>query len=206
MKKLLFKIDDTLGRITETVTSLLMLIVVLVVLYSVLMRYVFNHPPFWTDRISIFANVGMILMGLSLTVRNGDLISMQALYEKISPMFALILDATWNVIILVFSLAFAWYGLEAAMIMPGQYWDFQDFCIDLGYTDGDDGNIVFRLFRTVEDVVGYAIRPFCVDGAVPQKYLAMLMPVSGVLLVISSLSVVVRDIVKIQDLREKLTN
>lgn len=202
MKKAIIKIDDALGRVTDHVTSLLLLIIVLVVLYSVVMRYIFDHPPFWSDRISIFANIGMILLGLSLTVRNGDLISMQALYEKISPMFALVLDATWNAIILVFSVIFAWYGLEAAITMPGQYWDFQDFCIDLGYSSAD-GNLAFRFFMMIENIVGYAVKPFCVDGAVPQKYLAMLMPVSGLLLVISSVGVIIRDIRKIQDLRDR---
>lgn len=203
MKKTIARLDHAIGRVTDHVTSLLMLTIVLVVLYNVIMRYVFNQPPFWTDRISIFANMGMILLGFSLTVRNGDLIAMQALYEKISPMSALLLESTWNLVILIFSMVFAWYGLETAMAMPGQYWDFQDFCIDLGYADDRDGNVVFMLFKLIEDVIGYAVRPFCVDGAIPQKYIAMLMPVSGLLLVIASIGVMVRDIGKIQDLRER---
>lgn len=202
MKISLAKLDRVLGRVTDYITSLLLLTVVLVVLYSVVMRYIFNHPSFWTDRITIFANVGMILLGLSLTVRNGDLIAMQALYEKVSPMVALLLETTWNGAILAFSAMFAWYGLEVAMTMPGQYWDFMDFCIDLDNAS-DGGNILFQIFMLVDDVVGYAVRPFCVDGAIPQKYLAMLMPISGLLLVIASVGVIVRDIRKIQNLRQQ---
>lgn len=201
MKKIIIKLDHALGRLTDQISCLLLLMIVLVVLYSVLMRYVFNHPPFWSDRISIFANIGMILFGLSLTVRSGDLISMQALYEKISPAFALYLDALWNVIILIFSLIYAWYGLEAATNMPGQYWDFQEFCIDLGSSQNGQENFLYIIFKSVEDIVGYAVRPFCVDGAIPQKYLAMLMPISGFLLVIASIGVFVRDAIKIIDLQ-----
>ena len=68
---------------------------------------------------------------------------MQALYEKISPMFALVLDATWNAVILIFSVVYSWYGLEAAVNMPGQYWDFQEFCIDLGYQQDAAENVLF---------------------------------------------------------------
>lgn len=205
MKRAILKLDHAIDRLTDHMTSLLLLMIVLVVLYSVVMRYVFNHPPFWSDRISIFANIGMILFGLSLTVRSGELIAMQALYEKISPMFALVLDATWNGVILIFSMIYAWYGLEVALNMPGQYWDFQDFCIDMGFAKETTENILFMIFRSFEDVVGFAVKPFCVEGAVPQKYLAMLMPASGVLLVIASIGVIVRDANKINTLRLKLT-
>lgn len=205
MKTIILKLDHALDRLTDHVTSLLLLMIVLVVLYSVVMRYVFNHPPFWSDRISIFANIGMILFGLSLTVRSGELIAMQALYEKISPMFALVLDATWNGVILIFSMIYTWYGLEVALNMPGQYWDFQDFCIDMGFAEETTTNVLFMIFKSFEEVVGFAVKPFCVEGAVPQKYLAMLMPASGVLLVIASIGVIIRDANKINTLRLKLT-
>ena len=197
------RIDGAIGRVTTLACNALLVLIVLVVLYNVMMRYVFDAPPFWTDRIGVFANIGMILFGLSLTVRDRELIAMQALYEKISPAFALILDATWNTLILIFSLIFAWYGLEAAINMPGQYWDFQDFCIDLDLGDDGGQSIVLKIVKSVETVVGMAVRPFCVDGAVPQKYLAMLMPVSGLLLVIASLGVLIEDAKQLRAMRAR---
>jgi TRAP-type C4-dicarboxylate transport system permease small subunit len=196
------KLDRALGVLTEQVSNILMLMIVIVVVYNVVMRYVFDVPPYWTDRIGVFANIGMILFGMSLTIRHRDLIAMQALYEKISPKFALILDAVWNFVILAFSMMFAWYGADAAINMPGQYWDFQDFCIDVGFGDGQTGNILFTILKSFESFVAFTIKPFCVDGAVPQKYLAMLMPVSGVLLVIASLGILIEDVKAIRA-REK---
>lgn len=201
VKRTLARIDRAVELLTDHVSNLLLLIIVLVVLYNVVMRYAFDSPPFWTDRISVFANMGMILFGLSITIRGRDLIAMQALYEKISPGLALALDATWNAIILIFSIIFAWYGLEAAVNMPGQYWDFQEFCIDLGQQEAAKENIIFLLLKSIEDVVAMMVRPFCVEGAVPQKYLAMLMPISGVLLVIASAGVLAQDAMKFNALR-----
>jgi TRAP-type C4-dicarboxylate transport system permease small subunit len=185
--------DRLIGTVTERISCVLLLVITIVVIYNVIMRYVFDAPPFWTDRIGVFGNITMILFGMSLTIRNRDLIAMQALYEKISPMFALVLDALWNAIILGFSLVFAWYGLEAAVNMPGQYWDFQDFCIDVGFGEPESENYLFLFFKLFEDLVSIAIQPLCVDGAVPQKYLAMLMPIAGVLLVIASLGILIED-------------
>jgi TRAP-type C4-dicarboxylate transport system permease small subunit len=192
-------VDRWIGILSEQLTRLIMLLLVIVVLYNVLMRYGFNAPPFWSDRVGTTANMAMVLFGISLTIRNRDLIAMQALYEIITPRAALLLDALWNAVILVFSAVFAWYGYQAADAMPGQYWDFQAFCIDLGMDSGEEG-VLITLFKSFEGLVGLLVQPFCVDGAVPQRVMAMLMPISGVLLLIASLGVIIEDIRKIKAL------
>ncbi len=161
MKTILHTLDRGLERASDHVTSLLLLTIAVVVLYSVVMRYVFLEPPFWTDVISMFANMGMILIGLSITVRSRELIAMQALYESISPRLALVLDAFWNLVILVFSVIYSWFGLEAALNIPGFYWEL---------------------------------------GGLEQKYPAMIMPLSGVLLIIASTGVLVQDLKRFRTL------
>ncbi len=205
MSNMIKRIDTAISWLTAQVTAIFLLVIVLVVLYSVLLRYVFDAPPFWSDRIGVFANMAMVLFGLSLTVRNRELIAMQGLYEKISKKFALSLDLTWNVVILIFALVFTWFGAEAAVNMPGQYWDFQEFCIDLGSGDGEPPGIVLSVIKAIESTIGSVVRPFCVDGAVPQRYLAMLMPVSGVLIVIACLGVLIEDIRTIAALKKRET-
>lgn len=190
-------LDRWIGILSEHLTRLIMLMLVIVVLYNVLMRYGFNAPPFWTDRVGTTANMAMVLLGISLTIRNRDLIAMQALYQIISPRSALILDAIWNAAIFAFSVMFAWYGYQTAIDMPGQYWDFQAFCIDLGM-GGDEDGLLIGIFTLFEDLIGVLVQPFCVDGAVPQRFMAMLMPISGVLMVIASLGVIIEDIKKLR--------
>lgn len=191
------QIDRVIRWVTSQITSIFLLIIVMVVLYSVLLRYVFDAPLFWSDRIGVFANMSMVLFGLSLTVRNRELIAMQGLYELISKPAALMLETFWNAVILIFALMFTWFGAEAAINMPGQYWDFQDFCIDFGEGEGSKPGFLLMAVKLIESGVGAIVRPFCVDGAVPQKYLAMLMPASGVLMVIASLAVLMEDIQEI---------
>ncbi len=123
MTRFLCRFDRWVDRLTDAACNSLLLATTLVVLYSVLMRYVFSNPPFWSDVVSTFGNVGMILLGLSISVRHRELIAMQALYEKISPRLALFLDATWNLVILVFAAHFTWHGLMAARKIPGFYWE-----------------------------------------------------------------------------------
>ena len=203
MTEILKRIDRAIAWLSRQITSAFLLLIVLMVLYSVLLRYVFDAPPFWTDRIGVFANMAMVLIGLSITVRNRELIAMQGLYEKISKNFALGLETMWNVVILIFALMFTWYGADAAANMPGQYWDFQEFCIDLSFGDEEAPGPLLAAIKFAESVIGAMVRPFCVDGAVPQRYLAMLMPISGVLIVLASLAVLIEDIRKISASRKK---
>jgi TRAP-type C4-dicarboxylate transport system permease small subunit len=203
MTEILKRMDRAIAWLSRQITSAFLLLIVLVVLYSVLLRYVFDAPPFWTDRIGVFANMAMVLIGLSITVRNRELIAMQGLYEKISKNFALGLETMWNVVILIFALMFTWYGADAAANMPGQYWDFQEFCIDLSFGDEEAPGPLLTAIKLVESVIGAMVRPFCVDGAVPQRYLAMLMPISGVLIVLASVAVLIEDIRKISASRKK---
>ena len=196
-------IDSAIGWISRQLSCLLLLLLVLVVLYSVVLRYVFNAPPFWTDRISVFANMTMVFVALGITVRNRELVAMQGLYEQISKPFAQVLEMIWVFVILIFGLVFTWYGAETAMNMPGQYWDFQDFCIDLGLGDVQSQSVLRQLVDFIESGVGAAIRPLCVDGAVPQKYLAMLMPISGVLVSLASLAVLFEDLKNFKNTRSQ---
>lgn len=188
--------DNLIGFLTEQITRIALTLIVVVVIYNVIMRYVMNAPPYWSDRVGTSANIAMVLLGLSLTIRARDLIAMQAFYEYLSPRLALYLDAVWNGAIMIFSAVFAWYGYEAAVNMPGQYWDFQDFCVDFGLPAQAE-SLLLKVLRLFEDGVGLIIKPFCVDGAVPQSTMAMLMPISGVLLILSSLGVVIEDLRKI---------
>jgi TRAP-type C4-dicarboxylate transport system permease small subunit len=197
MAEILKGIDRAIAWLSRQITSAFLLLIVLTVLYSVLLRYVFDAPPFWSDRIGVFANMAMVLLGLSITVRNRELIAMQGLYEKISKDFALTLETMWNVVILIFALMFTWYGADAAANMPGQYWDFQEFCIDLSFGDEEAPGALLAAIKLVESAIGAMVHPLCVDGAVPQRYLAMLMPISGVLIVVASLAVLIEDIRKI---------
>ncbi len=193
MVRALKAVGRFIDRTLDISATLLLGLLVLVVLYNVLLRYVFGEPPFWTDRVGTTANVAMVLIGLSLAVKHKDLIAMQALYDHLPKKAELALEALWNAVILAFSLVFVWYGYIAAVNMPGMYWDFQSFCIDLDSDPARSGGLL-SVVKTFETVIGLAIHPLCVDGAVPRRVLAMLMPIAGVLLVSASLRVLVENL------------
>lgn len=117
------RIDRFLDLGVSWLCNGVLLAMTLIVLYSVVLRYLFNDPPFWSDVLSTLGNVALVLFGLSVAIRRRDHIAMQAVYEKISPVFALVLDGFWNVLVLIFAVIFTVFGAEAAWKVPGFYWE-----------------------------------------------------------------------------------
>ena len=116
--------DRVLERTVDLICVLLLVGLVLVVIYAVIMRYIFLAPPFWGDTVSMLANVAMVLLGVGMAVRRRDLIAMQALYDRISPTFAMTLEVIWMTAIVIFSVMFTVYGYQFVEKLPGFYWEF----------------------------------------------------------------------------------
>ena len=116
-------IDYAIERTVNLICAGLLVGIVVVVLYTVVMRYVFLKPPFWGDTVSMLFNVAMVLLGVGLAVRRRDLIAMQALYDHISPRFAMTLEVVWMAGIVIFAMIFTLFGAQVVEKIPGFYWE-----------------------------------------------------------------------------------
>lgn len=123
MRALVSRLDRLLEALVEHACTVLIVMLTTIVLYSVVMRYVFLSPPFWGDTVAVLANVAMVLLGISMSVRKRDLVAMQALYEILSPRVAHALEMLWNLLILIFACLFTWYGYQTAQGISGEYWE-----------------------------------------------------------------------------------
>ncbi len=87
------------------------------------MRYVFRDPPFWGDTVSLFCNLGLVFTSYSLAVRDREEISSEALHALLPDIGVTVLVYSWQVMTVLFGLFLAWFGAEAALTVPGQYWE-----------------------------------------------------------------------------------
>lgn len=117
------ELDSLAKRIVRWTCAVLLLLMVGFTAYTVTMRYVFLDPPFWGDTLTMFANVGLVMFAFVVAAWENDHIAMQGFYALISPVKAALLDMIWNLVIVAFGLFLAWYGFEAAMDVPGQFWE-----------------------------------------------------------------------------------
>ena len=119
----LWVVDHWFWRVVISICGTFMLLTVIFTCYTVFMRYVMNNPPFWGDTVALFANIWMVLLSLAVSVRTRNQIAMQALYTRVSSAFAFWLEILWTVLILAFAIFLFFVGGQAALDVPGQFWE-----------------------------------------------------------------------------------
>ena len=83
----LFYLESTtrwLSTLSLAVGALVSVMLAFIVGYSVLMRYLFNHPQTWTDELSGYLLVLIVMMGLAEALRRGDHIGVDLLTGRLS--------------------------------------------------------------------------------------------------------------------------
>ncbi len=116
-------LDRVLQRILHLICGMFMLLTIVFTCYTVVMRYVFLNPPFWGDTVTLFANIWMVFLAVSLSVRKREQIAMQGIYSMLWPKLGFSLEILWLVLTLLVGVFLASVGLLAALNTPGEYWE-----------------------------------------------------------------------------------
>jgi TRAP-type C4-dicarboxylate transport system permease small subunit len=115
--------DRVLRAVVAWVSCTLLVLMVLFTVYTVIMRYVFKNPPFWGDTVALFCNIWLVLMAYSLAVRDREDIVSEGIYIYLSDSVVAALRYAWQVLTLVFGVYLIWYGIEASLTVPGEFWE-----------------------------------------------------------------------------------
>jgi len=112
-----------LSALVRNACGVLLVLMVLFTVYTVVMRYVFQNPPFWGDTLSIFCNIWVTMLGYSLAVRDRQDIALRGFYKLIPPLAGHLLDMLWSAMVFCFGLYLVWFGMVAAQNVPGMFWE-----------------------------------------------------------------------------------
>ena len=119
-----FRAVDRIVRSTIAwFTCSLLVLMVAFTIYTVVMRYVFHDAPFWGDTVALFCNIWLVLLAYALAVRDREDIASEGIYEFLTPKTVLVLRFAWRAMTFVFGALLFWFGLDAALNVPGQYWE-----------------------------------------------------------------------------------
>ncbi len=105
------------------VSCTLIVLMVAFTVYTVVMRYVFQDPPFWGDTVSLFCNIWLVLIAYALAVRDREDIASEGIYVYLKPGTVKALRFTWQAVTFLFGIFLIWFGLDAAQNVPGQFWE-----------------------------------------------------------------------------------
>lgn len=105
------------------VSCTLIVLMVAFTVYTVVMRYVFEDPPFWGDTVSLFCNIWLVLIAYALAVRDREDIASEGIYIYLKPGTVRVLRLAWQSMTMLLGIFLIGFGLDAALNVPGQFWE-----------------------------------------------------------------------------------
>lgn len=106
-------------KITEVVIVFLFVILVVVVFYQVVARYIFNDPPSWTEELARYCQVWIILLTSSVCIRKGTHLAVDYLSHKINRKVKETINIIMSALIVLYILAILIFGWK--LMIAGQY-------------------------------------------------------------------------------------
>lgn len=104
-------ISEVSGRVLMWLAWILMVIIV----WEVLLRSVFNHPTVWAHELSIMVFAALTILGGAYTLRYKAHVNMDLFYMRLSPRGRAILDIITFPFFLLFCVIILWLGWEFAL-------------------------------------------------------------------------------------------
>lgn len=96
------RIAPRANRLLENVTIGLFALLCIVVFGEVVARYLFNHPFFWSDEVTVYAFTWVAFLGAALALRDTRHIGISFFVEKLPPGGQGVLGILADVIVLTF--------------------------------------------------------------------------------------------------------
>ena len=108
------KCIDLMNRVLETIGVVLMLIMVIAVTYQVVMRYVFNNTPPWTEEVSLILMAWFVYFGVVIGFKENLHIGVTFIVEKFPKKMIFAIEILNNFLILGLSALFLHFGFSLA--------------------------------------------------------------------------------------------
>ena len=118
MKKILVLIRfiDNLNEWVGKMVSILIPALVLLLTFEAIVRYVFNAPTTWSYDIALFIFGYVGLLGGGYVHKRNQHITVDIIYERLSPRTKAVLDVFIGLFISVFLISMVVYGIEPAIL------------------------------------------------------------------------------------------
>jgi TRAP-type transport system small permease protein len=106
--------NDVLFRVLVVIASLGLATLSLLVIYSVVMRYVFNDAPDFVEPIALLLVILIAMFGAALKVREGGHIGLDSFVKKLPPKAQLVASAFQHLCLIALAVAIFFGSLQMA--------------------------------------------------------------------------------------------
>jgi TRAP-type C4-dicarboxylate transport system permease small subunit len=106
-------------KTTEFVIIFLFAVLVAVVFYQVVARYIFNDPPSWTEELARYCQVWIILLTSSICIRKGSHLAVDYMGHKLRGRLKRKINIVMSTLIALYVLVVTVFGWK--LMVVGQY-------------------------------------------------------------------------------------
>ncbi len=106
-------------KITEFVIIFLFTVLVAVVFYQVVARYIFNDPPSWTEELARYCQVWIILLTSSVCIRKGSHLAVDYFGHRLGEGLRKKINIVMSSLIILYILVVIVFGWK--LMVVGQY-------------------------------------------------------------------------------------
>lgn len=107
--KTIVRFVDKVSHLDAVVASVLLAVIVMLMGYGVVTRYVFNAPSSWVEEVCIALFIWMTFMGASALMRNDEVVRIDYLVRKLPAKAANFIDGLLRPILVMVAIAFMIY-------------------------------------------------------------------------------------------------
>jgi TRAP-type C4-dicarboxylate transport system permease small subunit len=106
-------------KVTEIVIIFLFVVLVAVVFYQVVARYIFNDPPSWTEELARYCQVWIILLASSICIRKGSHLAVDYFGHKLGAEAKRMINILMGSLIVLYIAVVIVFGWK--LMVVGQY-------------------------------------------------------------------------------------
>jgi TRAP-type C4-dicarboxylate transport system permease small subunit len=110
----------SIDKLCSAILRITLVLLVVIITYQVIMRYVFNSPPTWTEEISLILMIYLGLLGGAWGVKQDIHLSIKMFVSKLPAKPKDIVNLFSLILIFVFSLFIIKYGFELMQLTQFQ--------------------------------------------------------------------------------------
>lgn len=106
---------DAISRVNTLIgkaASFLILVLIVVLMYEVLSRYLFDAPTKWSNEISQYLLAGVVMLGSAYCLASREHVRVDVLYRNFSPRTRWAIEILTFLIVMAFVTAIVWKGGE----------------------------------------------------------------------------------------------
>ena len=140
---------DRFANFLRVILAALMGSLAIPVAMQVISRYTGIIPTFlWTEELSTFIFIWVVMIGSMVAVWDGSHFDVQVIPDAANPLMAFLQKAIVLVLILIFALLFAWYGVEYAKFGSIQHSVMMRANLMITYISVPISGVVWTLFAS----------------------------------------------------------